>query len=139
MNENNKINLSNQQKEKLIEIAKNYSLDILILFGSRASGNAKKESDYDFAYIRKKHLSFNEKESIQKEILKIINYKNFDLVEISIQTPIILKLEIIRKGIIIFSSNKKYYEFLKESSYFDYVDSKYLLEPTKEKFISSPL
>ncbi len=139
MDKQTKIDISNFIKEELIKIAKKHSLDLFILFGSRAKGTSKKNSDYDFAFIRKNKLSLKEKDNLENDIFKIIKYKDFDLIEISIKIPIILKLEIFRTGIALYYSNKKYYEYEKDNAYFDYVDSITLLEPTKEKFLSSSL
>lgn len=137
MNNKKQINLSSVEKKELIKIAKKYSLNLFILFGSRAKGVAKNTSDYDFAYLRDKKFTLKDKNNFQNEILKILNYKEFDLIDISVKTPIILKMEILKNGIVLHKSNNRYYQHIKNNAYFDYVDSQSLLEPTKEKFLSA--
>lgn len=124
---------------KLNILAQKYSLDIFILFGSRAKGTAKISSDYDLAYSKKKPFNIKEKIMFTQEVSLILDNHKFDLIIIDESTPLILKMQIFKEGICIYSKNNKQYQYLKEHTYFDYVDSKTLLEPTKEKFLSQEI
>jgi predicted nucleotidyltransferase len=78
--------------EKAIQIIKetieNKGLRVLkiILFGSRAKGTARKDSDWDFFVIIDKKLSFNEKWDIIDEI-------KIKLAKLKIPNDIFLKSE----------------------------------------------
>jgi predicted nucleotidyltransferase len=78
--------------EKAIQIIKetieNRGIKVLkiILFGSRAKGNAKEDSDWDFFVIIDKKLSFNEKWDIIDEI-------KIKLAKLKIPNDIFLKSE----------------------------------------------
>jgi len=57
------------EKEKLAkEIAKKYSLNLILLFGSRASGKSYKGSDFDVAYSAKKKLGLEKKAEVEDGI-----------------------------------------------------------------------
>ncbi len=131
--------LENHFLEKLELIAKKHKLDLFILFGSRAKGTAKKTSDYDLAINRKTDLTLKEKRDLEEEISKALNHADFDLIIIDELTPPVLKMQIIKEGMVIFCQNRRYFENLKDNIYFDYVDSKALLEPTKEKFLAGEI
>jgi predicted nucleotidyltransferase len=78
--------------EKALHIIKetieNKGLKVLkiILFGSRAKGNAKKDSDWDFFIVIDKKLNFNEKWDIIDEI-------KIKLAKLKIPNDIIIKSE----------------------------------------------
>ena len=131
--------ISKEILNKLKKISKEYELDAFILFGSRARNTAKKTSDYDLAYFKKNELNSKLQISLENALFEVFKEKKFDLVIIDEQTPIILKMQILRDGVPIYINNLKTFEKLKEGTYFDYVDSFSLLEPTKEKFLSQPL
>lgn len=130
--------LKENQKSKLVELAKKYKLDLLILFGSRATGRANKNSDFDLAFLK---FSLTEKEEISlfDEIGDIFEEKNFDLVNLEKNHNIVLRQQIFQHGICLYESFKYLFEKEKEYTYLDYIDSFVLLNPTKEKFISEVL
>jgi len=70
------------------ETIENRGLKVLkiILFGSRAKGNARKDSDWDFFVVIDKKLNFNEKWDIIDEI-------KIKLAKLKIPNDIIIKSE----------------------------------------------
>ena len=70
------------------ETIENRRLKVLkiILFGSRAKGNARKDSDWDFFVVIDKKLNFNEKWDIIDEI-------KIKLAKLKIPNDIIIKSE----------------------------------------------
>lgn len=127
------IQIENAAQKKLQIVAKKYDLDFFILFGSRARGTAKKNSDYDLAYS--KDLVLKQKKEFEKDISEILIDNEFDLIQIDNLTAPVLKMQIFKEGVCIYVKNKNLFERTKENSYFDFVDSQYLLEKTKEKFL----
>ncbi len=121
--------LDKNVKNKLIEISKKYKLDFLILFGSRAKGNNREDSDWDFAYYKLNNNVNYEK--LYKDILKVINYSDLNLINLSLENSYILEEEIFRNGIIIYNKKEEIYFERRSQTFINYVDYKnydYILE-----------
>lgn len=116
---NNKVILS-----KLTKISKKYNLSILILFGSRANGSYKKNSDYDFAFMAKKPLLVEEEINLFNDIMELLGNENIDLINISTNTSAKLRYEIFFKGIPLYESSSLLFKELKGRAYIDYIDFK---------------
>lgn len=123
---------------KLRKIAKEHKLDLLVLFGSVARGESKKNSDIDLAFL-KKTITTDQEIELYDALDSLFKDKKFDL--INLQPPIseLLKHEIFKEGICIHESAKWLFQKMKEDAYFDYIDSKVLLEPSKEKFLKNKI
>ena len=50
------------------EIIKKYDLKLLLLFGSRARGDARKDSDTDIAFFGNKRLDLKEKSMLMMDL-----------------------------------------------------------------------
>ncbi len=131
--------LTQLQKKKLVEIAKKYSLDLLVLFGSRVGKNAKESSDYDFAFLKFSSLSVKDEISLFDDVGDVFEEKAFDLVNLEKNHNVVLRQQIFQHGICLHESSKFLFDKEKEYAYFDYIDSFSLLKPTKEKFLSGAL
>jgi predicted nucleotidyltransferase len=83
------MNIEISKTEKAVEVikeeieSKGLKVIKIILFGSRARGNAKEDSDWDFLVVVDKKLSFNQKWDI------IINIKR-ELAKLKIPNDIII-------------------------------------------------
>lgn len=75
-------------KAEILKSLKNMDVEIkkIILFGSRASGNYSKQSDYDFLIVTEKIFTIKEKMEIAKKIRVV-------LAEFYISSDIIIKSE----------------------------------------------
>lgn len=120
---------------QLKNLAEDFNLDYLVLFGSRANGNYKVSSDYDLAFY-KKNISIDE-EILMRDILDSIFTKvNYDLLNLEKDHTYYLLNQIYRYGKIIYLANKKLFQIEKEKSYFNYIDSKQDLLPLKMAYLS---
>ncbi len=118
--------LLNQLKEIGIE----FDLDLLILFGSRATNTNSQNSDLDIAYISNKKI--NELDLIS-EITKKTNINDIDLIEIDERiNPVILNWEIFKTGILIYEKEKNLFYELLGRSFINYIDFKENLEIENE-------
>ncbi len=68
-------------KEIILNVAKKHNIEIdkIILFGSRARGNYRKDSDWDLLIVTKKKLPKNEKWIFWEEIMKNLSYINIEI------------------------------------------------------------
>jgi len=85
---------------------------ILILFGSRSSGYAKKDSDFDIAVFCGKPLNLEEKINFILKAAEILNVseEKIDIIDAYSASPL-LQFEIVRKGKLIFGEKEDFNKF----------------------------
>lgn len=132
------IDLNKIEINELIKIAKEFDLDLLVLFGSRAKGSSKKNSDYDFAFL-KFNLDIDEEISFFDKIEDLFVNEKIDLINLENNYNVVLKQEIFNNGICFYEKNKGFFEKEKEKIYFDYIDSFALLDPNKKKYLAKEI
>lgn len=132
------MDISSSLRDSLIELAKYYQLDLLILFGSRVKGKSSKKSDYDLAFL-KKTISSNEELELIENLESLFKEEKFDFINLKTNDNPLLRKEIFFNGVCLYESEKFLFEKEKEIAYFDYVDSFELLQPSKDKFLSKAL
>ena len=87
--------------EDLKEIAMNYRVNKIILFGSRARGDHSLVSDYDFA-VFEKHLSTLDKARFCTDVDEIETLKKIDIVFVQENTTDELMKRFKRDGVIVY-------------------------------------
>lgn len=76
--------------KKIIEkIARKYSLDLLLLFGSRTSGKTYRGSDFDVAYLSERILTLKEESELIFALTPIFKSENIDLVNLKTAPPLL--------------------------------------------------
>lgn len=125
-------------QDKILKISKEFNLKLMILFGSRSKKTNKLDSDYDFAFLPTK-LNTEEEIKLIEKFETIFKEKKFDLLNLNNNHSIILRQEIFQNGTLLYENEKNLFEKIKENTYIDYLDSKILLEPTKEKFLKGEI
>ena len=97
-----KFGLDEEVIKKLNTIFKNYNIQKVIIFGSRAKGNYKKYSDIDLAFIG--NIDFNTKLEILEKIDDLLLPYEVDLIDFNKIKNLELKNHIKRVGKEIFPS-----------------------------------
>ena len=117
-------------KPQIKNLAEKYSLDLVILFGSQASGRTHKESDYDVAYLSNKELSFKDEGQIIIELAKIIGIRDERLVNLSNikKAGALLLKEIFDKHLVLFCANRAAYDSYKIFSLKNFIESRPLFD-----------
>ena len=87
-------------QDKIEEIAKKYDLKLLLLFGSQVSGKTHPMSDFDFGYIGKKDMSYQEKSSLDDDLSRLVKGEA-DTVDLR-NAGSLLKYEIIKNNEILY-------------------------------------
>ena len=104
------------QKEHIFILCYNkFMIDIkpiLILFGSRASGNINKNSDFDVAVFCGRSLNLDEKIYFILKASEVLNIseEKIDLIDAYSASPL-LQFEIARKGKLIFGEKDDFNKF----------------------------
>jgi len=97
--------LIEEYREKIREIAEKYQLKLVYLFGSRATGKAGPQSDYDFAvYLDEEDFKkrFNVRLKLISEVSEIFKTDKVDICVLNDIESLELKYNIIKEGMVIF-------------------------------------
>ncbi len=117
------------------KISKKFEIDLLVLFGSFATGDNNQNSDIDLAYFSKKKI--NDKDFVY-EIIKQTNLDNIDIVEIKNTNSVELNWNIFKNGIKIYQSTPSLFDNLLTQSFINYVDFKKYLE-VRDKILDNKI
>lgn len=120
--------ITNAQKKKIKKIGENNNLMLAMIFGSRAKGNSKEDSDLDIAFMFKKEADKKYKYyygGLFKDLSEIFKGYNVDLVDLK-NTDFIFRYELFLNSRLIFGNPLNYYEF-KARAFREYMDNSDLL------------
>lgn len=132
----NKDQIEPKIKDSLIRIGKEFKLDLIILFGSRAKNTHKENSDYDIAIYSYKKISENKEYKIFKKMQEIFKEKEFDLTNLNNILNITLQYSIFKDGIVIYESNNRILIEKYNESFFNYIDFMQYKNIRKEALLS---
>lgn len=127
-----KIYMNVDLKKILKQIAIEFKLDLLIVFGSYAKGTQNKNSDLDIAYISSKKIDEVE---LNWQIIQKTNIEEIDINEIRNNNSFVFNEQIFRHGKLIFEKKEGIFYKLLNRSYLNYQDSKFLRE-TKNRVLT---
>lgn len=119
--------------KKIKEIAGKYGLNLVLLFGSQASGKTYFASDFDIAILAKKPIPLDKELEIQYEFVKIFKTNNLDIVDIRIASPLLMYQIFYKPHEILFSADLEIYHQYKIYAFKSYIEAKPLFKLT-EKF-----
>ncbi|PIP23414.1 MAG: nucleotidyltransferase domain-containing protein [Candidatus Nealsonbacteria bacterium CG_4_10_14_0_2_um_filter_38_17] len=118
------------KKEIIERIAQKYDLELILLFGSRASGKNYKGSDFDIAYLAKKDLDLNKEARLIIDISPVFKSENIDLLNLRKAPPLLL-YAVTKDCQVIYERNELIFSTIRAYAFKKYVETKYLYE---EKF-----
>lgn len=110
------------QKKQIGKIARKYSLDFVILYGSSARKEEGRLSDVDIGVYRRGGLKKEEMASLYLELAKIFPGKEIDLKSLSGVSPL-LRYHAIRDGQLLYGEKTAYNDF-RAFAYRDYQEGK---------------
>lgn len=103
--------MDEKQKKQMAGIAKRYNLALVILFGSRATGEAREKSDFDIAYSSITPIDFSEENRMATEFHSVFKTINVDLVNLSNSNPLLLK-KIVDEGVPLYEAGESMFNSL---------------------------
>ncbi len=98
-------------KNKVADIAKKYGLALVVLFGSRARGDARAGSDFDIAYSSLKPLAFMEENKMAIALHEVCKTSDVDIMNISNAGPLLLK-QIVDEGVVLYEAKESIFNNL---------------------------
>lgn len=125
------MDINEKQAKKIIELAKEFDLKLILLFGSYASGHANRDSDVDLAYSSSKKLSFEDEILINTEFCNIFQTDRVDTVNLKTAHPLLLN-QILENNKIIYEEASVYYSIFEASTLQKYKEAEPLFEMTHE-------
>ena len=75
--------IADKIKPQIKKLAEKHGLSLVILFGSQVAGKTHKESDYDFAYLSDKKLSFEDEGKIIIDLAEVIGARDERLINLT--------------------------------------------------------
>ena len=111
-------------QDKIEEIVKKYDLKLLLLFGSQVSGKTHPMSDFDFGYIGKKDMSYQERGNLDDDLSRLVKGE-VDTVDLKNGNPFLLK-EIAKNNRVFFEENGSYADFF-STAFREYFDAEPIL------------
>ena len=87
------INVNVTKQELIKKLAKNYQLELLILFGSQITGRIHRESDFDIGYISRLQLTSEDEGHLIIALMPIVEQQDervINLVNLKRVTPLLL-------------------------------------------------
>lgn len=119
------------------EIIKKYDLKLLLLFGSQARGDARKNSDTDIAFMSGKKLDFNQKAELMMDLLPVVKAEEtkIDVVDTKTAHPLLLYL-IMQDAKILYAEDMMFFYNLQAAAFKKYVEMKPHFKLQKELLLS---
>lgn len=118
-------------KKELNLIAKKYKLNYLALFGSRAEGTSRRDSDFDIAYSSRSEIDYGQEVFLMERLAKALKVKKIDLVNMGQAGPLLMK-EVADKGILIAEFTPNSFDNFQIYAFMQYVEAKPLLKMREE-------
>jgi len=127
------MDLSETQKYHIAKIAQKYSLELILLFGSRIRNKKflHRESDFDVAYLSKRNLDLMEEAKLICDLMPIFKSDKVDLVNLKRSDPLLMK-QVFDNHKVLFCQNPKIYLLYQIYAMKRFIEAKPLFDLTEE-------
>ncbi len=120
------------EMNKFVNLAENYGLGLILLFGSQARGGLNPESDIDIAVYGDAVLGEIKKIGITYELCNMLGTDKIDIVDIKTASPL-LKKEIFMNYKVLYLKNPMLLYQLELVSMYEFKESEILCQMRHEK------
>lgn len=103
-----------------------------LLFGSRAKGQERADSDFDIAYLSEKKLDLMDEAKLVCDLIEIFRSDKIDIVNIRKAPPLLMK-HIFDNNKILFCVDRKIYDSYRTYSLKRYIEAKPLFDLKSEQ------
>lgn len=110
--------------KELKEIAKKHNLKLLILFGSRARGEEKKGSDWDFAFYPSHSFSVDDDMVLFEDLMSLLKDEKIDLLNLKKTKKLYVAHKVFQTGKVVYEKDKGFFVRKKWDAWFDWQDFK---------------
>ena len=123
-------------RDSLNDLAEQYKLDLIILFGSHAKGTATSASDLDIAVMSELSLSPAVEQNLYDDLVKIFQREDIDLVNLKTTYNIFLEFEALANGKVLYQKSREFFLDKKMKAYFNYQDFKNYFKQQKNVLLN---
>ena len=109
------------------QLAKKFHLDLVVIFGSHASGKLWKHSDLDIAVMGKNPLEPEQWDSAMIQIMRLSKCNKVDLIDLKRQRGVLLNFQIMTKGKCLYEYQKGFFREKQMEAIWKYWDFKPML------------
>lgn len=121
-----------EKRKKIRKIAEKHKISLILVFGSKVSGQTHQESDLDIGVLSRKEPDYKNYSQLYSDLAKVFRGQEIDLVFLNHANPLLLK-KILENCQILYGSKKFFYLF-KIYAFKRYCDYKKYLDLEK-KFV----
>ena len=91
------------KKADIANIAKKHGLNLVVLFGSQATGRVHEKSDIDIAILGKQAVDFDTQTKIWGEFSRVFNRDDIEVVDIGTASPTLMRM-VVEDGLLLFEA-----------------------------------
>lgn len=136
--------LTQDQFQRICEFVKDKPIEVVYLFGSQATGEARPNSDYDFGVLYKDSLEDLERSKnnlvLMEFLERMLKVKKVDVIDLK-RAYLRFKYEIIKNRKEIYVADKQHRDNFEYEVLRDYLDEMYFMKQTTGdylKYFSNP-
>lgn len=135
------MNINTESLKKIIENCFEHSdIELVLLFGSHALGNAHSRSDVDIGVARNKKLTIDEILDLKQRLSKALSSDDVDIIDLNAVSGTILK-EALTKSLVIKNKRPALYAQIMRRMWYNQADEmryfKRILQWRREKWLKS--
>ena len=125
------IQLTDRQSKKIKKIGKDFNLNLLLVYGSYAKGNQRKDSDLDIAFLGNAPIDFDAYFRLHSALANVFGDmgRDLDAVDLYKKDPLFLH-QVAKNSQLLYGSAIDYNEF-RAFAFRNYMDSKDIRELEK--------
>jgi len=124
-----------EQENHIEDLARKYSLELLLLFGSQVTGETHKESDYDIAYLSSDSLDLDNEGRLINNLMSIVgaeDERKVNLINIKKANPFLL-YAITKKCRVLYEREPTTFAALRALAFKKYVEMKPIYEERTQR------
>jgi predicted nucleotidyltransferase len=117
------VSITQKQHHTIESIARQYGIDLLVLFGSHATGRAHAKSDVDLAYQSHPPLSLRDEARLILDLSPVFKTEYIDIVNIAAAPPL-LRYAIFKDGVPLFEGVESAFASYGAYAFKQYIEAK---------------